>query len=370
MVKKYFVLFLCFAFGFSYAQETKTPSLPFSLEGTFFYGNIVEHNTNIGHLITGHPTGFMLTYNKKTFGLKENERRYNYPDWGLSFMYQNMINDNLGENISVYAHYTWYFLKRHLHLAVGQGIAYNTNPYHPDTNYHNTAYGSHILSTTYGKFGFVKENLWNGLGVSAGLIFIHYSNGNLKAPNTSTNSLVAQVGVSYEFNSENAIEYIPLSEDEPSHRERLKYNIVLRGGVNSSDVVGLGQEPFFVASAFVDKRLNYKSTLVGGVDIFFSKFLEDLIEYRSIAYPEDGLTGDEDYKRVGVFVGHELRLSKMALGVHLGYYVYWPYEFENRVYNRLALKRYFNNDTLFGVISVKSHWAKAEAIEFGIGVRI
>jgi hypothetical protein len=54
----------------------------------------------------------------------------------------------------------------------------------------------------------------------------------------------------------------------------------------------------------------------------------------------------------------------------LGYYTYWPYAFENRVYNRLGIKRYFYKDILFGVVTVKAHWAKAEAVEFGLGFRI
>ena len=53
----------------------------------------------------------------------------------------------------------------------------------------------------------------------------------------------------------------------------------------------------------------------------------------------------------------------------MGYYVYYPYDFEGRVYNRIGLKRYFG-DKVFGAITLKSHGAKAEAVEFGIGVRL
>ena len=98
--------------------------------------------------------------------------------------------------------------------------------------------------------------------------------------------------------------------------------------------------------------------------------MKDFIKYRSIAYPEDGLTGDEDYKRVGVFVGHELRFNKVAFVSQIGYYVYWPYEFEKRIYLRLGLKRYLFNDKFFAAVTLKSHWAQAEAIEFGLGLRI
>ncbi len=170
----------------------------FSLDVDYFYGSIIEHNRDISHLITGHPTGLIVSYNRKTYGFSEWEGRYNYPDWGFTFTYQDMKNQFLGENYAVYGHYNFYFLKRSLVFGMGQGIAYNTNPYDPETNYQNNAYGSRFLSSTYLRFNYVKENLFKGLGVHAGLGVIHYSNANLKAPNTSTNTLfLMQVLVIY-----------------------------------------------------------------------------------------------------------------------------------------------------------------------------
>ncbi len=364
-------LFAVTAAIFSFSLFSQEEVRPVSLEADYFYGSILEHNPDIQHLITGHPMGFILSYNKKSYGLKEWERRYNYPDWGFTLAYQDLQNEYLGHSIGAYSHINWYFLNRNLMVRVGQGIAYVDNPFDAETNPNNNAYGSSLLSSTILKANFVRENIWKGLGFHAGLTLIHYSNANFKAPNTSTNSFLLNAGVSYQFDYKEFPEYIK-QEDSLSrtHAERLKYNVVFRTGINESDVVGLGQEPFYVLSAFVDKRINFKSTFTGGVDIFFSHFLKELITYRSIAYPEDGLKGDEDYKRVGVFVGHDWRFHKTAFVTQLGYYVYWPYEFENRIYNRLGLKRYFFNDTVFAVVTVHAHWAKAEAVEFGLGYRL
>ena len=146
--------------------------------------------------------------------------------------------------------------------------------------------------------------------------------------------------------------------------------MLYRFGWNESDVVGQGQFPFYVISAFADKRLSYKSQIQFGVDYFDSKFLEEFIRYRTIAFPEENLSGDEDYIRVGVFIGHELRFHKTSFVSQLGYYAKWDFEFENRVYNRLGVKRYFWEDRICAAVTVKSHWAKAEAVEFGVGVRL
>ncbi len=356
--------------GFAFCQEETSKQL-FSLEADAYYGSIMEHNPDIAHLITQHPRGLYLSYNRKTYGFREAERRYNYPDWGFTFAYQDFQNEVLGENYGLYAHINWYFLNRNVVFRIGQGVAYNTNPYDPETNFENNAFGSNFLSTTFLKLNYVKENIWDGFGLHAGVTLIHYSNANFEAPNNSTNTWAFNVGASYLFDHENEPEYVDI-DDGPSssHAEKIKYNLAFRFGYNESDVVDSGQFPFYVVSAFADKRLNYKSTVQLGVDYFDSKFLEEFIRYRSIAFPEENISGSTDYRRVGVFVGHELRFYKTAFVSQLGYYVYWPFEFENRHYNRLGLKRYFYQDRIFAVITVKAHWAKAEAVEFGLGVRL
>ena len=340
----------------------------FTIDANLFYGTILEHNPDIAHLITDHPTGFILSYNKKTFGFKEWESRYNYPDWGFSYVYQDLKNDYLGKNHSLYAHYNFYFLKRSLMVRIGQGIAYASSSYDKEDNYINNAYGSDLLSTTYVMVNYKKENLFKGFGLQAGISLIHYSNANFKAPNSSTNTLAFNIGANYLLDYDEQPKYIALTEDK-KFTEKIKYNIAFRSGINESDVIDTGQFPFYIVSAYADKRLNRKSAIQVGTDVFFSEFLKELIYYYSVAFPEFDISGTEDWKRVGVFVGHELFINKMSLETQLGYYIYYPYDFEGRVYNRIGLKRYFG-DKIFGAITLKSHGAKAEAVEFGIGVRL
>ena len=365
-MNRFFTCLFCLICASVCAQE-EDPNL-FTLDASVFYGTVLEHNADISHLITNHPSGLILSYNKKTYGFKDWESRFNYPDWGFSFIYQDMKNTSLGENYSLYAHYNFYFLNRNLNLRIGQGIAYTTNPYDKNTNFQNNAYGSDFMSSTYLMFNYKKENIFKGFGLQAGISLVHYSNANFRAPNTSTNTLAFNVGANYLFNYENEPDYMPSSE-EKTYKEPIKYNFAFRSGVNESDVIGVGQYPFYIVSAYADKRLNRKSAIQVGTDVFFSKFLDELITYYSVAFPELDVTGDEDWKRVGVFVGHELFINKLSVITQLGYYVYYPYDFEGRVYNRIGFKHYFG-DKIFGAVTLKSHGAKAEAVEFGIGIRL
>lgn len=361
-----FFITVVLSFSFCLSQEEKAPN-KYTIDASQFYGSVLKHNPSISHLITNHPGGVILSLNKKTFGREEWEQAYDYPDLGYSFIYQNMNNSTLGEHYGVFAHYNFYYLKRNLQLRFGQGISYNTNPYDKESNFRNNAYGTSLMASIYFMLNYHKENIYKGLGFKAGLSLIHYSNGSFKSPNTSTNTLAFNAGLIYDLEAGKEVDFI-VDVEKKNYKESIKYNLALRGGINSSDVEGMGQYPFYIVSAYVDKRIGRKSALHFGTDIFFSKFLKEQIRFQGIAFPENNVSADTDYKRVGVFIGHELFINKLSLTTQLGYYVYYPYDFEGRIYNRLGLKRYLG-DKIFAEISIKAHAANAEAIEFGVGIR-
>ncbi|WP_046758090.1 acyloxyacyl hydrolase [Kordia jejudonensis] len=361
------VVFILFLFTIiSFAQEAKTKAT--TLDVNYFTGNIVRHNDDILHLITGHPEGVIISYNQKTFGDDDWSQFYNYPDYGFSLSYQNLKNEFLGENVAVYAHYNFYFLKRNLMLRIGQGLAYTSNPYDKTENFRNIAFGSRLMSSTYLMFNYKKENIFKRFGVQAGLSFIHYSNANVKAPNTSINTLAFNVGVNYNLDDTSLIEF-QKNEVTQNFAEPIKFNFVLRAGINESDAIGSGQYGFYILSAYADKRIGRKSAIQLGTEVFVSNFLEEWIRYRSIAFPEGNVKGDEDYKRVGIFAGHELFINKLSVITQLGYYVYYPVDFEGRTYVRIGMKRYFGKK-MFAALTLKSHGAKAEAVELGVGIRL
>lgn len=359
-------VFLLFIFIASFCFSQVDDKTNYTFDASAFTGSILLHNTDISHLITEHPSGFMLGYNRKTYGVEEWQQWYNYPDLGATFIYQDMVNPILGKNYAVYAHFNFYFFKRNMQLRVAQGLVYNTNPYDKDTNFRNNAYGSAIMSSNLLLLNYHKENIYKGLGFKAGISIIHYSNANTKAPNTSTNTIAFNAGLTY-----------TLLQDDPDYIKRekvkitepFKYNLAFRAGINESDNIGAGQFPFYVFSAYVDKRMGRRSAIQFGGDMFFSNFLKELIRYQSVSFPENNISADTDYKRVGVFVGHELFINKLSITTQLGYYIYYPYDFEGKMYNRLGLKRYFG-DKWFAEVSLKAHGAAAEAVEFGLGIRL
>lgn len=214
-----------------------------TIDVSLLYRSILEHNPDIAHLITDHPTGILWSYNRKIFGEEEWQSRYGFPVWGFSAAYQDMKTYELGEAYSAYAHYNFHFFKRHLQWRKGQGPAYLTKPFDAIENSRNNAYRTRITSTTYLNAVYRKENIMAGLGFHAGVTIIHYSNANVRAPNNSTNTWFFQAGLNYTLNPDAIPEF--KTRNKRSYSEPISYNFVGRMGLNESDYRGSGQFPFY-----------------------------------------------------------------------------------------------------------------------------
>lgn len=348
--------------GFSQEQTNNT-----FVDVNYFKGNIALHNKSVLHLIQGHPEGVIIGWNRETDGSKLWEQRFNYPDYGFSLSYHDLKSDILGKTYGLYAHYNFYFLKRHLMFRVAQGLNFATNPYDKFSNPKNNAFGSRVLSGTYLMLNYKSPKLMGPIGLQAGFTFTHASNGSSKSPNTSINTMALNIGIHYDLEATD-IDYKHV-EDESQFSRALQYNFIVRFGVNQSNIVGSPQYPFYTFSAYVNKQITIKSALSLGVDAFFSKSLKAYIRYQSIAYPGPENDPNLDHKRVGVFAGYELIINKLSVISQLGYYVYYPYKFEGQVYNRIGMK-YKLNKKWFTAITLKSHIAKAETLAIGIGIQL
>jgi len=264
--------------------------------------------------------------------------------------------------------YNFYFLNRHLQFRLAQGLALTTNPYDKVDNSKNKAFGTKILDNTNIGLSYDNQTLFKNIGFHAGLLFTHYSNGRVKSPNSGINTYMLNVGLNYNFDAEKTI-VNDTAMVQKNYREPIHYNFVFRSGINESPIIRSGQRPFYHIGFYVDKRFNRKSALQLGTELFLTESFKDYIKYYSVAYPDKHIDATTDYKRVGVFVGHELFINRISLEAQVGYYVYRPFKKDISIYDRVGMKYYFT-DKIFGGFTIKTHLFLAEALEFGIGVRL
>ena len=68
-------------------------------------------------------------------------------------------------------------------------------------------------------------------------------------------------------------------------------------------------------------------------------------------------------------MGHELFVNRFSIEAQLGYYIYDPFKNEISIYDRAGLK-YYISKKVFAGFTIKTHLFLAEALEFGVGVRL
>lgn len=364
-MKIFSCLIFCFFSMLAFAQFSEHP---YVIEVNGFRGNIMLHSPDMHHLISDHPQGTIVSLLRKTDGAEEWQSAYNYPEYGGYFLHQDFKNQYLGKNYALGLQYNFYFLNRNLQLKISQGIAMTTKVHNNETNFKNGAFGSKFMENTNFGVAYSKQNVFEGFGLRAGFLFTHFSNGKIKSPNSGINTYNIDLGLTYDFGKKYEI-VSKVDSVKTDFSERIKYNLILRSGINESYVINSGQKPFFHIAAYADKRFNRKSALQFGTELFLTLSQKEIIRYKSVSYPELDVSANTDYKRVGIYVGHELFINKLSVETQIGYYLYDELKADGAIYDRVGLK-YYISPKFFAGVGVKTHGFLAEAMEFSIGVRL
>lgn len=346
-----------------------TPSLQaqsfYSIGGSIHKGFIAQHTDAIGHLALSHPTGFEIYVKKHTYGKKLWQQLHNYPDVGFSVHYFDFKNPMLGKAVSVFSFIDFYIIKKkksELIIKTAAGINYATNPYDRENNNKNVALGSTFAYAFQGRLSY-NFQLIDRLKLTTALTLTHFSNGAFKKPNMGINIPTANIGLLYYLQKDKPA-YIR-DDSPPEFDSEPKFNIVFASGVKEIDVIGSGKFPFFTLSIYMDKQISPTNIINIGIDGFYNMATKEEIKI------DRGLSDNDhpDFKRAGLVAGHEVLFGKVSLLTQLGIYLYRPYKSDKAIYQRYGLK-YRITEQLFAGISLKSHYGKADAVEWGIGVRL
>ncbi|MEQ9286476.1 MAG: acyloxyacyl hydrolase [Cyclobacteriaceae bacterium] len=333
----------------------------------YYKGFVFKHSSEVAHLIVSQPEGFVLQYDKHTYGHRKWEYEYRYPDVGYTLIYIDYNNPVLGKSIAPMAHFNYYFNRnRDKHhdfkFKFAFGPAFHSKPYDRETNNKNNFIGSTFTFGMQMQFSYNRD-LSDKLAVKSGLSLTHFSNASISKPNKGINIIAANLGLVYKIDDK-LNERVSYEKEDFSNRP-VKYNVCISGGWSESLKEGNGVFPFFVLNTYADKRISRKSAFSVGLDYFVSYSL------REEALFDPNLRGQPkpDFKRAGIALGYELFWHELSFLFQYGHYFYRPYERFKSKYQRLGLK-YYLNEKLFVSFMLKTHLQKAEAGEFGLGWRL
>jgi len=366
--KYFFIIYLLYASTVLAQNKSKYHEQMFSADLNLGY-NMARNESNYW-FEEKMPYSFQLNWQRANYEKQETLNIFGYSDFGATFLYHDFRNDILGKNYSFYAfmeYYLWHPSHRlQLSFRLSQGVAYNTNPFDKNSNPKNKLFGSHILFPFDLAFYLKYPKIYGHWGVQLGWAVFHYSNGNIQSPNYGANIPSITLGVNYDFREIDR----QLIKTFPEYDKKWKYHLFLRFGINKSDYSGSDVYPFLIPGFQIDKHLNFRHKINFGAELFFSWFLQEQIRYEYYSMPENHMEKIYDFKRMGVYIGHEFYYKKMAIDFAAGYYIYYPYEFETRFYNRLGTRFYLSKNWT-GLCTLKIHdLSRAEAVELGLMYQI
>ena len=332
---------------------------------TYLKGLIVPQYAHGLHLTYGRPSGVEIFWNQQTLGKKEKERLFGYPQTGFSL---TMIDTDMVEtgkifNLASYIDFYW-LNKPNLkaYWRFGVGLTYATRLYDPVTNNLNNILSSRISYHAIVRIGF-QVPIADHWYLNPAISWNHTSNGSLSLPNNGINIATVNVGAAYRFKEVDwATDY------EPAVKEKgLGINLLVSASAKETEPLGSPKRIYYTFRGYVDKSLSKINRVYAGAELFSNHGLKDVIE----ADPE--VSNDTDFRRVGIFVGHELLVSRVSFMTMVGYYVYRPFrggfDDDPDLYTRHGVKVYLT-EKLFAVAMMKIHGAQNDIFDFGIGVRL
>ncbi|MET4545068.1 hypothetical protein ABIE26_002386 [Pedobacter africanus] len=342
-----FLLSLSFAAANLHAQEVQDTrnSIEFApqvslgvftaqhkLSGTAYGGELIYHMST-----TANPRPWMKMLNLKSLDLV-----FNYKKMSNIVMESDPRPDRFGDSYALIAALNFSLLKgknTELFVTPGLGMGYLGETWFTNEN---VLVGSHLNFSSR-----IALKLATKIGpatrLSAGLDILHFSNGGTRVPNNGMNISSVSLGLIQSLKTKSAADTSSWRKpmDYKKHSIDIGVNIGRRGVYRSKD--GLYKTGLYAGYNY---RLNSVLGFGAGLDAVYYHTIYDPLRntetYQSKA-------SSFDRWRVGLAVGPDLWMGRMAMSVKYGYYMH---------YNSLMnIKTYWTPGLKYNVLD----WAAVQA---------
>lgn len=358
----FFILTGSLFFNCAYARHDDYTIGKYSWTVRGDYGFLIAHRPTLQPLQERHVPGFEISLAKTSAGLKEWERDFLNPSRGITIAFFDLgSRDKLGAGIAVYPYIDFPLSDKkdsRWVLRYGIGLGWVEKIFNSETNIKNAAIGSHLNGIIHFDLHFEQKlSKLSILELGAGIT--HYSNGSYSIPNLGLN--IAHLGLAYTryFGEKTAIDRTPIVL-KPKFHSWLIYGA---GGLKKIYPPEGGQYQIAVVSLSRIQSIGNKSNWGINLDNFYDNSLSEKLE-RS----DEELNGFTDNLRIGLSGSYELLTGKTGFLFNMGFYLYSRWKEDGNVYQRICVRQYFNK--FFLCMNLKTHYARADFVEFGIGTTL
>jgi hypothetical protein len=332
------------------------------------YGTTMPHHSYMNYIITDRAFIGEINYSVKTDGSKSWHSLWHNPELGVGYLSGELGNNKiLGYSHSIFGFWGVPVIEKEriiLKYRLGAGLGYLTKKFDVRSNYYDLAIGSHFNAHLYFALLLDIKPFDFPLYISPGITFNHFSSGAIDSPNLGLNQFSLNIGIKYMYSQyphslkKMTVPYLYNPEWEVS-----AYYAASTKENNSHE-----NKKHFVNTLLVDAGLRTSLKRSWGLGMCFiydtslKMYLDTKEQYKSHA----------DLFRIGIHAYHEVYFTyDLSLVLQAGSYVYNKYRNGSLmawIYTKFGLRYTFSNG-MFANIILKTHYATADYIEFGIGYR-
>ncbi|MFI5205192.1 MAG: acyloxyacyl hydrolase [Flavobacteriales bacterium] len=332
-------------------------------------GFLVAHHIEMQYLTRSHAWAAEVYYEKPVTGKKYWHWLYRRPEIGYTFLFVSPGNpEEIGYGLAAIPYIKFHPVYREhfrFNIRSGMGVGYLSNFFNRVDNNKNVAIGSHTNIV----FNVCFEPEWRlgkwdlGIGIS----FVHYSNGAWKVPNLGYNIPMIHLNVGKRFGQhiERKIRVRVMEhQPEPDYFmwKKWTFQLALNGGVKEILPVGGPKYGVFCFAATALMRHSPMSSFLFSSETYYNNAYHAALE----RFYETKINGGQAI-RSGVAVGYGLNVGKLLIYLQNGIYAYSAYRsFDGSFFHRLGARYVFDSGLMLHA-GLKTHFAKADNFELGIG---
>jgi hypothetical protein len=320
-------------------------------------GFLAAHRGTMGHIPAGHAFVGELSFFTQTKGKKQWHKACKYPIVGATLFGGSVGNNKiLGTYWGCYSFIEFPFVKRKHYEFLGKagaGLGVGTRIFDQELNPKNDAISTHLNALIC--LGLKNHFLVGDNKISIGLDMTHFSNGSFKVPNLGINLPFVSIGYARtiqkrDFSTESQANTLPF--------KKWLFGATAIGSVKEIYPTGGKKYPIFALSIHARRFAKPKVGIETALDII-SK--QSITGYKSIIKKTQW-----DILQVGFYTGYLLPLDRFHFVLGMGVYLKDKYQPDDFLYHRVGFRYYLKNGITIQTV-LKSHWAKADYVEWGVG---
>ena len=345
------------------AANAQLVDRPFIIEPKIHTGMNLPFYEALRYLVQDDIYAFDLSVSFPSYGKDYWEKLYRYPRQGVGFSCWSLGNNEVfGKAYVLYGFINIPIIKRtekfSFNYQISCGGAYLPDKFDIYTNHLNRAIGSNAnIYIHLGIDGKIRLFPRSELVLETGIT--HFSNGKTKSPNYGINAGSFSLGFNYIFNNNGVVRQTP---EIPAFVKHYVQSVIYSAGVKVYD--NLSGKKYFVSSVAynLERFVSLKRKIGLGADFSYDGSISEALA------GEDGIPVKkfDMLIRLGIHASYAIQYKQLIMGIQAGYYLYSKYTVITPVYNKISIQ-YLVTKNIIGSVSIKSHMAKADCMEYGIG---